>query len=236
MTTELLRIVSGGKPSPHSASVHAHAGRDLTFQAHQCATRRRDVGISYEIGGQRGRKEGRRSDAETPCQRKDSLTRGCESGRLDLNQRPPAPEAGALPGYATPRSSCTCAAGAPGRTRTSNLLIRSQMLYPIELRAPSNHVRRNAKRRNTTRRGAARRRWQVAEPIQGQQLRQGRRAAPTPASAPVSAIGLAASDPRSPSLDEPTVAELTEPPSALFRALGGGSSGSVNVKRDPVPR
>jgi hypothetical protein len=26
-----------------------------------------------------------------------------ESGRLDLNQRPPAPEAGALPGYATPR-------------------------------------------------------------------------------------------------------------------------------------
>ena len=25
------------------------------------------------------------------------------SGRLDLNQRPPAPEAGALPGYATPR-------------------------------------------------------------------------------------------------------------------------------------
>ena len=26
-----------------------------------------------------------------------------ESGRLDSNQRPPAPEAGALPGYATPR-------------------------------------------------------------------------------------------------------------------------------------
>ena len=26
-----------------------------------------------------------------------------QSGRLDLNQRPPAPEAGALPGYATPR-------------------------------------------------------------------------------------------------------------------------------------
>ena len=26
---------------------------------------------------------------------------------------------------------------APGRTRTSNLLIRSQMLYPIELRAPT---------------------------------------------------------------------------------------------------
>ena len=38
----------------------------------------------------------------------------------------------------------TCAAGAvqaylfnaPGETRTPNLLIRSQMLYPIELRAP----------------------------------------------------------------------------------------------------
>ena len=25
--------------------------------------------------------------------------------------------------------------GAPGRTRTSNLLIRSQLLYPVELRA-----------------------------------------------------------------------------------------------------
>jgi Phage integrase family len=28
----------------------------------------------------------------------------CWSGRLDLNQRPPAPKAGALPGCATPRS------------------------------------------------------------------------------------------------------------------------------------
>ncbi len=27
--------------------------------------------------------------------------------------------------------------GAPGETRTPNLLIRSQMLYPIELRAPA---------------------------------------------------------------------------------------------------
>ena len=27
---------------------------------------------------------------------------------------------------------------APGETRTPNLLIRSQMLYPIELRAPTN--------------------------------------------------------------------------------------------------
>src|SRR5476649_1159646 len=30
-----------------------------------------------------------------------------QSGRLDLNQRPPAPEAGALPGYATPRKRIT---------------------------------------------------------------------------------------------------------------------------------
>src|SRR6476469_7452193 len=64
------------------------------------------------------------------------------SGRLDLNQRPPAPEAGALPGYATPRRrsfQIPCyrkARSAPGETRTPNLLIRSQMLYPIELRAP----------------------------------------------------------------------------------------------------
>src|SRR5439155_8175334 len=37
------------------------------------------------------------------------------SGRLDLNQRPPAPEAGALPGYATPRR--TFALGATRRAR-----------------------------------------------------------------------------------------------------------------------
>ena len=60
------------------------------------------------------------------------------SGRLDLNQRPPAPEAGALPGYATPRRQLSyrlsfTRLNAPRRTRTSNLLIRSQMLYPIEL-------------------------------------------------------------------------------------------------------
>ena len=42
-------------------------------------------------------------DAKTPWQPNVRLTRGSESGRLDLNQRPPAPEAGALPGYATPR-------------------------------------------------------------------------------------------------------------------------------------
>src|SRR5215210_9422661 len=62
-----------------------------------------------------------------------------KSGRLDLNQRPPAPEAGALPGYATPRSTDSDGRdrrhSAPGETRTPNLLIRSQMLYPIELRA-----------------------------------------------------------------------------------------------------
>ncbi len=34
--------------------------------------------------------------------------------------------------------------GAPGETRTPNLLIRSQMLYPIELRA---HARRAASSR-----------------------------------------------------------------------------------------
>jgi hypothetical protein len=58
-----------------------------------------------------------------------------QSGRLDLNQRPPAPEAGALPGYATPRRNELGQHNAPGETRTPNLLIRSQMLYPIELRA-----------------------------------------------------------------------------------------------------
>src|SRR5687767_2334907 len=58
-----------------------------------------------------------------------------QSGRLDLNQRPPAPEAGALPGYATPRRYELGQHNAPGETRTPNLLIRSQMLYPIELRA-----------------------------------------------------------------------------------------------------
>ena len=33
--------------------------------------------------------------------------------------------------------------GAPGETRTPNLLIRSQMLYPIELRAHHNDIRAN---------------------------------------------------------------------------------------------
>src|SRR3954447_16933505 len=53
------------------------------------------------------------------------------SGRLDLNQRPPAPEAGALPGYATPRRKKRILlviepSDAPGESRTPNLLIRSQ--------------------------------------------------------------------------------------------------------------
>ena len=40
--------------------------------------------------------------------------------------------------YAPPnRRSIASHDDAPGRTRTSNLLIRSQMLYPIELRAPT---------------------------------------------------------------------------------------------------
>jgi hypothetical protein len=64
------------------------------------------------------------------------------SGRVDLNHRPPGPEPGALTGlrHAPQISRHSCAAsrdhGAPGGTRIPNLLIRSQMLYPIELQAP----------------------------------------------------------------------------------------------------
>jgi hypothetical protein len=69
------------------------------------------------------------------------------SGRLDLNQRPPAPEAGALPGYATPRRTARKdLADAPGGTRIPNLLIRSQMLYPIELRALTTRRRITARK------------------------------------------------------------------------------------------
>ena len=46
--------------------------------------------------------------------------RECWSGRLDLNQRPPAPEAGALPGYATPRS--TYPLYTPGPSRLPGIL------------------------------------------------------------------------------------------------------------------
>jgi hypothetical protein len=64
------------------------------------------------------------------------------SGRVDLNHRPPGPEPGALTGlrHAPQTSRYRRAAprdhGAPGGTRIPNLLIRSQMLYPIELQAP----------------------------------------------------------------------------------------------------
>ena len=106
--------------------------------------RRRPLGRGRAAHTKRRRRETQTASGKnkTPCQRRRPLARGCESGRLDLNQRPPAPEAGALPGYATPRRSChkLYPAGAPGRTRTSNLLIRSQMLYPIELRAPSANI------------------------------------------------------------------------------------------------
>src|SRR6185437_6966741 len=68
------------------------------------------------------------------------------SGRVDLNHRPPGPEPGALTGlrHAPPKSRGTSPTTlhclyAPGETRTPNLLIRSQMLYPIELRAQSRH-------------------------------------------------------------------------------------------------
>ena len=50
------------------------------------------------------------------------------SGRQDSNLRPPGPKPGALPSWATSRFY-----GAPKRSRTPNLLIRSQTLYPIEL-------------------------------------------------------------------------------------------------------
>ena len=51
------------------------------------------------------------------------------SGRQDSNLRPSGPKPDALPSCATSRN------GVPGETRTPNLLIRSQTLYPIELRA-----------------------------------------------------------------------------------------------------
>ena len=40
--------------------------------------------------------------------------------------------------------------GAPERTRTSNRLIRSQVLYPIELRARMNFCKNGAEDRNRT--------------------------------------------------------------------------------------
>ncbi len=54
------------------------------------------------------------------------------SGRQDSNLRPSGPKPDALPSCATSREKIN---GVPGETRTPNLLIRSQTLYPIELRA-----------------------------------------------------------------------------------------------------
>ena len=53
--------------------------------------------------------------------------------------------------YAPPNWQMIASYDAPGRTRTSNLLIRSQMLYPIELRAPTVTLR-PPKRRTSARR------------------------------------------------------------------------------------
>ena len=58
------------------------------------------------------------------------------SGRQDLNLQPLGPKPNALPSWATSRFN-----GAPNRSRTHNLLIRSQMLYPIELWARLNSPR-----------------------------------------------------------------------------------------------
>lgn len=66
----------------------------------------------------------------------DSRTSGW-SGRRDSNPRPLRPERSALPGCATPRYQLlegVHRSGTPEGTRTPNLLIRSQTLYPIELR------------------------------------------------------------------------------------------------------
>ena len=52
------------------------------------------------------------------------------SGWQDLNLQPLGPKPNALPNWATSRYN-----GAPGRNWTRNLLVRSQTLYPIELRA-----------------------------------------------------------------------------------------------------
>ena len=50
-------------------------------------------------------------------------------GQQDLNLRPSGPKPDALARLRYFRN------GVPGETRTPNLLIRSQTLYPIELRA-----------------------------------------------------------------------------------------------------
>ena len=64
-----------------------------------------------------------------------------QSGREDLNLRPPAPEAGALTGLRYAPNTLVVptdgtALHGPKGSRTPNLLIRSQMLYPVELWTP----------------------------------------------------------------------------------------------------
>src|SRR2546422_10026851 len=59
-----------------------------------------------------------------------------QSGREDLNLRPPGPEPGALTGlrYAPKWSDRpTVRPSAPRGSRTPSLLVRSQTLYPVEL-------------------------------------------------------------------------------------------------------
>ena len=51
--------------------------------------------------------------------------------------------------YAPPNRRMIASYDAPGRTRTSNLLIRSQMLYPIELRAPTSRATAEAAHEHT---------------------------------------------------------------------------------------
>ena len=86
------------------------------------------------------------------------------SGRPDLNRRPPAPKAGALPGCATPRGSGYGRVARPGRTRrpapaspppwpTSSPL--RALHYDLAARGGARSRRRPALRRH--RRGAARR-------------------------------------------------------------------------------
>ena len=57
-------------------------------------------------------------------------------GRWGLNPRPPESQSGALPTELRPPLHRT---GAPGRTRTFNPRLRRPMLYPVELRAHTNH-------------------------------------------------------------------------------------------------
>ena len=70
-----------------------------------------------------------------------------EPGRQDSNLRPPGPKPGALPSCATSRFHKN---GALDRSRTRNLLIRSQALYPIELLAQIHFYKNGASGRSRT--------------------------------------------------------------------------------------